>query len=72
MHMNYASFTAQQRIAETPSGRSAYVEQGDRPVGRNDPGTRKRVEFDGARLLLLEERSQELNDELRAHWSFAS
>ena len=72
MDMNYASFTAQQRIAETPSGRSSYVKQGDRPVGRNDPGTRKRVEFDGARLLLLEEHSPELNDELRAHWSFAS
>jgi pimeloyl-ACP methyl ester carboxylesterase len=33
------------------------------------PGTRRRVEFDGARLFLPEERWRELNDELRAHWT---
>jgi pimeloyl-ACP methyl ester carboxylesterase len=32
------------------------------------PGTRKRVEFDGARLFLPEERWTAFNDELRAHW----
>ena len=30
--MNRAEFTAQQKIVETPSGRIAYVEQGDGPV----------------------------------------
>jgi hypothetical protein len=30
--MNRAEFTAQRKIAETPSGRIAYVEQGDGPV----------------------------------------
>jgi pimeloyl-ACP methyl ester carboxylesterase len=33
------------------------------------PGTRRRIEFDGARLFLPEERWRELNDELRAHWT---
>ncbi|SHM73589.1 alpha/beta fold hydrolase [Rhizobacter sp. OV335] len=32
------------------------------------PGTRKRVEFAGARLFLPEERWTAFNDELRAHW----
>jgi pimeloyl-ACP methyl ester carboxylesterase len=36
------------------------------------PGTRRRVEFTGARLLFPEERWKEFNDELRAHWAAAS
>jgi pimeloyl-ACP methyl ester carboxylesterase len=32
------------------------------------PGTRKRVEFDGARIFFPEERWNEFNQELRAHW----
>jgi pimeloyl-ACP methyl ester carboxylesterase len=32
------------------------------------PGTRKRVELDGARIFFPEERPAELNAELRAHW----
>lgn len=35
------------------------------------PGTRRRVEFNGARLFFPEERWKEFNDELRAHWSAA-
>lgn len=36
---------------------------------RTIPGTRRRVELRGARLFLVEERAQELNAELRAHWT---
>lgn len=36
------------------------------------PGTRRRVEFNGARLFFPEERWREFNDELRAHWATAS
>ena len=36
------------------------------------PGTRKRVEFEGARIFFHEERSQAFNQELRAHWMAAS
>ena len=32
------------------------------------PGTRRRVEFKGARIFFPEERSAEFNKELRAHW----
>jgi pimeloyl-ACP methyl ester carboxylesterase len=32
------------------------------------PGTRRRVEFEGARIFFPEERWQPFNDELRAHW----
>jgi pimeloyl-ACP methyl ester carboxylesterase len=32
------------------------------------PGTRKRVEFNGARIFFPEERWEEFNRELRAHW----
>ena len=32
------------------------------------PGTRRRVEFEGARLFFPEERWKAFNDELRAHW----
>lgn len=32
------------------------------------PGTRRRVEFKGARIFFPEERWQEFNQELRAHW----
>ena len=35
------------------------------------PGTRKRVEFDGARIFFPEERASEFNKELRAHWQAA-
>jgi hypothetical protein len=37
----------------------------------NIPGARRRVEFKGARLFFPEERWQELNEELRAHWRVA-
>ncbi|GAA0688341.1 alpha/beta hydrolase [Streptomyces malaysiensis subsp. malaysiensis] len=33
------------------------------------PGTRRRVEYDGATLLLPEERPRALSSELRAHWA---
>lgn len=33
------------------------------------PGTKRRVELEGARLFFPEERPQELNRELRAHWA---
>lgn len=36
------------------------------------PGTAKRIELDGARMFLPEERSQQLNDELRTHWESVS
>jgi len=36
---------------------------------RTIPGTTRRVELQGARLFLVEERSRELNAELRAHWN---
>jgi pimeloyl-ACP methyl ester carboxylesterase len=36
------------------------------------PGTRRRVEFEGARIFFPEERWQAFNRELRAHWSEAS
>ena len=32
------------------------------------PGTRRRVEFEGARIFFPEERWEEFNRELRAHW----
>jgi pimeloyl-ACP methyl ester carboxylesterase len=34
----------------------------------NIPGTRRRVEFLGARIFFPEERPAEFNRELRAHW----
>jgi pimeloyl-ACP methyl ester carboxylesterase len=37
----------------------------------NIPGTRKRVEFKGARIFFPEERWEEFNKELRAHWHAA-
>jgi len=36
------------------------------------PGTRRRVEFDGARLFFPEERWREFNRELRDHWLAAA
>jgi pimeloyl-ACP methyl ester carboxylesterase len=33
------------------------------------PGTRRRVEFQGARIFFPEERAKELNQELRSHWT---
>ena len=35
------------------------------------PGTRKRVEYEGARIFFPEERWQDFNRELRAHWQAA-
>jgi pimeloyl-ACP methyl ester carboxylesterase len=35
------------------------------------PGTRRRVELEGARIFFPEERSSAFNDELRAHWTLA-
>ena len=32
------------------------------------PGTKRRVEFQGARIFSPEERWKEFNQELRAHW----
>jgi pimeloyl-ACP methyl ester carboxylesterase len=37
----------------------------------NIPGTRRRVEFKGARVFFPEERWEEFNKELRAHWQAA-
>ena len=37
----------------------------------NIPGTRRRVEFKGARIFLPEERWEEFDKELRAHWELA-
>ena len=36
------------------------------------PGTRRRVEFEGARIFFPEERWQDFNDELRDHWLTAA
>lgn len=36
------------------------------------PGTRRRIEFEGARIFFPEERPAEFNDALRAHWLAAS
>jgi pimeloyl-ACP methyl ester carboxylesterase len=36
------------------------------------PGTRRRVEFDGARLFFPEERAEAFNAELRGHWAQAA
>ncbi len=33
------------------------------------PGTRRRVEFESARIFFPEERADEFNDELKAHWT---
>jgi len=37
----------------------------------NIPGVRRRVEFEGARIFFPEERPEEFNKELRAHWQAA-
>jgi pimeloyl-ACP methyl ester carboxylesterase len=37
----------------------------------NIPGTRRRIEFKGARIFFPEERWEEFNQELRAHWQAA-
>ena len=39
---------------------------------RTIPGTKRRVEFKGARIFFPEERSSEFNQEVRAHWVSAS
>jgi pimeloyl-ACP methyl ester carboxylesterase len=40
-------------------------------LARTIPGTRRRIELEGARLFFPEERFARLNDELRAHWKAA-
>src|SRR5467141_4479331 len=40
-------------------------------LAENIPGTRRRVEFKGARIFFPEERWEEFNKELRAHWQVA-
>src|SRR6267142_313497 len=40
-------------------------------LAENIPGTRRRVELQGARIFFPEERWQEFNKELRAHWEVA-
>ena len=37
-------------------------------LAKTIPGTRRRVDYEGARLFFPEERWQQFNDELRAHW----
>jgi pimeloyl-ACP methyl ester carboxylesterase len=39
---------------------------------RTIPGTKRRVEFKGARIFFPEERSSEFNEEVRAHWVSAA
>jgi pimeloyl-ACP methyl ester carboxylesterase len=36
------------------------------------PGTKRRVEFDSARIFFPEERADEFNQELKAHWTAQS
>ena len=36
------------------------------------PGTKKRVEFDSARIFFPEERAREFNQEVNAHWAASS
>jgi pimeloyl-ACP methyl ester carboxylesterase len=40
-------------------------------LAENIPGTRRRIEFTGARIFLPEERWREFNKELREHWEAA-
>src|SRR5437016_13407385 len=40
-------------------------------LAENIPGTRRRVEYKGARIFFPEERSEEFNKELRPHWQVA-
>jgi pimeloyl-ACP methyl ester carboxylesterase len=40
-------------------------------LSENIPGTRRRVEFEGARIFFPEERWQDFNEELREHWRAA-
>jgi pimeloyl-ACP methyl ester carboxylesterase len=40
-------------------------------LAENIPGTRRRVEFKGARIFFPEERWEEFDKELRAHWEIA-
>jgi pimeloyl-ACP methyl ester carboxylesterase len=45
-----------------------FHENWSRWLAETIPGTRRRVEFKGARIFFPEERSAEFNKELRAHW----
>jgi pimeloyl-ACP methyl ester carboxylesterase len=40
-------------------------------LAKTIPGTRKRIEFEGARIFFPEERAADFNRELRSHWSAA-
>jgi pimeloyl-ACP methyl ester carboxylesterase len=41
-------------------------------LARTIPGTKRRIEYEGARLLFPEERPAQFNEDLRAHWNLAS
>ncbi len=74
-------------IVQTQSGRISYLKAPTLIVWGTDdvyfdvkwshwladniPGARCRVEFKGARLFFPEERSEDFNQELRAHWQIA-
>ena len=38
-------------------------------LARTIPGTRRRIELEGARIFLAEERWRQFNGELRTHWA---
>src|SRR6202041_84195 len=48
-----------------------FERKGSRWLADNIPGTRRRVELKGARVFFPEERWEEFNKELRAHWQAA-
>lgn len=59
----------------TPSGRISYTDRGTGPVAlfvhglsKTIPGTKRRVEFEGARIFFPEERPEDFNKELRDFW----
>jgi pimeloyl-ACP methyl ester carboxylesterase len=78
--MTPTRFAALRKVQDTPSGRISYVEQGSGPValfvhgfplnGLADtiPGVRKVEILNAARLFFPEERADEFNGLLRAHW----
>jgi pimeloyl-ACP methyl ester carboxylesterase len=41
-------------------------------LARTIPGTKRRIEYEGARLLFPEERPAQFNEDLRTHWKAAS
>jgi pimeloyl-ACP methyl ester carboxylesterase len=54
------------------TGDPCYDVSGAHWLAETIPGTRRRVELDGAHLQFPEERADELNEELRAHWTAAT